>query len=336
MDYGMMSFGSALGEPAAVAAIAPQYTEDVERVLEYGYRNIHRSPTEVGLTDLAEDAARAALEESGTEAGELDLLVFAITDIPEYLYWDPAASLQARLGAHRAEAVLVNQGCVGGITCFDLLAGRFATHPDHRRALVVGANRTCEAYWNRLDTHSLLFSDGAAAAVAGRGHPRLRWRASEVISDGRYADLFLLEHGGAAQPFRAGDEPTTARDAWDLMEFFEYDSDRFEAFIDLLNDRVREVVAQACKRIGASVSDLARVVLLNDNIATLTAVADKLGIPVERTNLQFSLERGHFGAADHLLNLQHHRAAGDFGDGDLIALAGTGRGMHWGCTLLQC
>ncbi|WP_369230378.1 AMP-binding protein [Streptomyces sp. R21] len=122
MDYGMMSFGSALGEPAAVAAIAPQYTEDVERVLEYGYRNIHRSPTEVGLTDLAEDAARAALEESGTEAAELDLLIVAITDIPEYLYWDPAASLQARLGAHRAEAVLVNQGCVGGITCFDLLA----------------------------------------------------------------------------------------------------------------------------------------------------------------------------------------------------------------------
>ncbi|KAB1148674.1 3-oxoacyl-ACP synthase [Streptomyces luteolifulvus] len=249
---------------------------------------------------------------------------------------DGAASLQDRLGAHRAESVLVAQGCVGGITCFDLLAGRFATHPEYRRALVVGANRTCEAYWNRMDTHSLLFSDGAAAAVAGRGHPGLRWRASEVITDGRCADLFLLEQGGAADPFRGGEEPAPARDAWDLMEFFDYDAERFEAFVDLMNDRVREVVARACKRIGVSVSDLARVVLLNDNLSTLTKVADKLGVPLDRTNLDISMEHGHFGAADHILNLRHHRASGDFRAGDLIALAGMGRGMHWGCTLLEC
>ncbi|MEU3528784.1 3-oxoacyl-[acyl-carrier-protein] synthase III C-terminal domain-containing protein [Streptomyces sp. NPDC038707] len=335
MDYGLMSFGSALGEPAAVADIASEYTEDVERVREYGYRHIHRVPDGVGLTDLAVDAARAALEESGTEPAELDLVILAVTDISEYLYWDPAASLQHRLGAHRAEAVLVDQGCVGGISCFDLLAGRFATHPEYRRALVVGANRTCEAYWNRMDTHSLLFSDGAAATVAGRGHPRLRWRASEVLSDGRYADLFRLEQGGAADPFRGGEAPGPARDAWDLMEFFDYDAERFEAFVDLMDDRVREVVARACKRIGASVSDLARAVLLNDNIGTLTKVAGRLGVPLERTNADISLERGHFGAADHILNLQHHRASGDFRDGDLIALAGMGRGMHWGCTLLE-
>ena len=336
MEFGLTSFGSALGDSAAVADLAPEYTEDVERVLDYGYRTIHRCPDGVGLTDLAADAARIALEKSGTEAGELDLLILAITDIPEYLYWDPAASLQARLGAHRAEAVLVGQGCVGGLTCFDLLAGRFATHPEYRRALVLGANRTCEAYWNRMDTHSLLFSDGAAASVAVRAHPRLRWRASEVITDGRYADLFLLEHGGTANPFRAGDEPTTARDAWDLMEFFDYDPDRFEAFAELMNDRVREVVAQACKRVGAHVSDLARVVLLNDNAATLTAVAGKLGLSLDRTNIEFSLAHGHFGAADHLLTLQHHVASGDLEEGDLIALAGMGRGMHWACTILAC
>ncbi|MFJ6621510.1 3-oxoacyl-ACP synthase III family protein [Kitasatospora sp. NPDC091335] len=331
-----MSFGSALGEPVAVEDAVSEYTADVERVQAYGYRTIHRAPDGVGLTDLAFDAARAALDEADTDPAELDLVVLAITDIPEYLYWDAAASLQDRLGAHRAEAVLVSQGCVSGITCFDLLAGRFATHPDYQRALVVGANRTCDAYWNRMYTNSLLFSDGAGAAVAGRDHPELRWRAGEVISDGRYADLFRMDQGGAAAPFQGGRVPPPARDAWDLMEFFDYDTERFQEFIGLMGDRVQEVTARACKRIGVSVSDLARVVLLNDNLSTLTKLADLLGVPPERTNLDISLERGHFGAADHILNLQHHRAAGHLAQGDLIALAGMGRGMHWACALLEC
>ncbi|MEU1127862.1 3-oxoacyl-[acyl-carrier-protein] synthase III C-terminal domain-containing protein [Streptomyces sp. NPDC005899] len=336
MEYGMMGFGSALGEKAAVADIVSEYTADTERVLAYGYRNVHRCPPEVGLTDLSVEAARRALKDAGTEPEELDLVVVAITDIPEYLYWDAAASLQARLGAHRAEAVLISQGCAGGITGFDTLAGRFATHPEYRRALFVGANRTAEAYWNRMETHSLLFSDGAAATVVGRGHPRLRWRGADVITDGRYADFFLMEQGGAHLPFMPGDEQPTARDAWDMMEFFDYDSDRFEGFIELMNDRVREVVHRACARVGVEVGDLARVVLLNDNEQTSRALAAGLGVPGERTNLAFSLEHGHFGAADHLLNLQQHRDAGDLAEGDLIALAGMGRGMHWGCAIIEC
>ncbi len=51
-----MSFGSALGEPLAVADAAPQYTEDTERIQAYGYRAIHRAPPDVGLTDLAANA----------------------------------------------------------------------------------------------------------------------------------------------------------------------------------------------------------------------------------------------------------------------------------------
>ncbi|WP_432101470.1 3-oxoacyl-ACP synthase III family protein [Streptomyces sp. WAC 04229] len=335
MDYGLMGFGSSLGDPVAVEDVVEEYTEDVERIREYGYRRIHRSAPDVGLTDLAADAALAALKDAHVDPRDLDLVVLAITDIPEYLYWDAAAALQSRIGADRAEAVLLSQGCVGGLTCFDQVAGHFAIRSGHQRALIVGANRTCEAYWNRMDTHSLLFSDGAAAAVAGRDHPRLRRRAGEVMSDGRFADLFAMDQGGAAEPFLGGEAPPPARDAWDLMEFFDYDDQRFEEFTDLLTDRVREVVARACARAGVSIGDLARVVLLNDNAATLTTVADKLGVPLARTNAGFSRDHGHFGAADHLLNLQHLHETDALHDGDVIALAGMGRGMHWGCTVVE-
>jgi 3-oxoacyl-[acyl-carrier-protein] synthase-3 len=336
VEFGMTGFGHAIGEPAAVSAVISEYTADVERVLEYGYRTVHRSPADVGLVDLAVEAGVAALHDAGASAREMDLVVLAVTDIPEYLYWDPAASLQARLGAHGAEAMLVSQGCIGGITSLDSVAGRFATHPEYRRALVVSVNRTCEDYCNRMDTNTLVFSDGAAAAVVERGHPALRWRASEIITDGRYADFYRLEQGGAAQPFRCGDKPDRVRNAWEIMDFFGLDPDRFEAFVNLTNDRIYEVVSRTCQRIGRSVSDLARVILLNDNVQTLTTQASLLGIPLEKTNIGISQEFGHFGAADYLFNLQHHRDAGELGNGDLIALAGMGRGFHWGCAVIEC
>ncbi|MEU9464808.1 3-oxoacyl-[acyl-carrier-protein] synthase III C-terminal domain-containing protein [Streptomyces sp. NPDC048312] len=337
--FGLLSLGAAHGERVAVADIVSEYTADTQRVLEYGYRNIHRCPPDVSLCDLAEEAAREALAMADITADQLDLLVLAITDIPEYLYWDPSTHVQHRLGARRAETVLIAQGCIGGITCLDQVAGRFATHPDYQNALVIGVNRTCEAYWNRMETHSLMFSDGAAAAVLRRGHDAYTWRAVETISDGRYSDFFLLEQGGAAVPFTADGAETgmspTVRDAWDMMEFFDYDTDRFATFVDLMNTRVAEVVARACRRIGADVSDLSRVVFLNDNARTLKDVSGKIGVPLDRTNFDISLEHGHFGAADHLFNLRRHILDDAVKPGDLIALAGMGRGMHWACALIE-
>jgi len=321
-----------------VAKILPQYSEDEERILNYGYRNVLRCPPEVGLTDLAVTAGQRALSADGVDPGDLDLVVLAITDICEYFYWDAAASVAHRLGADRAEAMLLTQACTGGVVEFDAVAGRFATHPSYRTALLVAANRTCDEYWNRLDTLPMVFSDGAAAAVARRNHQGLRWLASEVITDGRYADLFRLDAGGAAAPFGAAPVPADAlraRDVWGVMEYFDYDVAQFERFATLQDQRTREVIAAACARAGLATTDIARFLLLNDNREALTKLAASLGVPEDRTNLHLSLEHGHLGAADQLFCLSRYHADGALIEGERLALASRGRGMHWACTILQ-
>src|SRR6266511_3139236 len=54
----------------------------------------HVPPAEAGtgLTDLAESAGQLALKRSGVDAADVDLLVLAMSDIAEHLYWDPAAA----------------------------------------------------------------------------------------------------------------------------------------------------------------------------------------------------------------------------------------------------
>lgn len=338
MDYGLVAFGSVLGDPEPVEAVVSAYTEDIERIHGYGYRTIHRSPPEVGVTDLAADAARKALDAAGLDPGELDLIVLGITDIAEYLYWDPAASLQHRLGAYNAEAILITQACTASLAGLDLIAGRFASHPGYQNALIVGANRTCEAYWNRMDTQSMVFSDGAAAAVARRGHPRLRWRASEAMTDGRYADFHLLEIGGSACPFgttRQATDPPSVRDIWDIMEFFDYDDEPFRQFVDQITKRARLIAQRACAQIGADLRDVRRLIALHDNRRSFESLAAEFGLPISATNLETGLDIGHIGAADVLYSLAADVAAGRLEPADLVALVSMGRGMHWACTLIE-
>jgi 3-oxoacyl-[acyl-carrier-protein] synthase-3 len=336
---GLRAFGRALGQRVAVADVAADYTDEVERVVSYGYEHVYRCPSEVGITDLAEQAGAKALATAGLDADAVDLIVLAVTDLTEYLYWDAAAALQRRLGAIRAEAVLMTQACTSGVVCLDTVAGRFATHPDYQTALVVAANRTSEQYWNRLDTQPLLFSDGAAAVVAARDHHELRWRGTETATDGRWADFFRMDLGGAARPFPPDvavprDELRT-RDAWSIMEDFDYDAERFGAFMHELDARARLVIERACRRAGRAVTDLSRLLFTHDTALAYESLCAELGLPAERTNLAMASEHGHLGAADQLHDLAAYQEAGELRQGDLIALAGRGRGMHWACSLIE-
>jgi 3-oxoacyl-[acyl-carrier-protein] synthase-3 len=337
MSFGIVALGHALGEEIAVADAAPQYTDELRKVAGWGFRGFHRAPDSTGLTDLAEQAGRLALERAGIGADELDLVVLAMTDIAEYLYWDAAAAIQARLGAHRAEALLVNQACGSGVLALDAAAGKFATRAEYRTALVVGANRVCDAYWNRMESTTAITSDGAAAAVLSRGHAERRFLSAAVISDGRYADFFRLETGGTARPFGSdGRVPDRVASPYDRMEeFFGDDHRAMLDFADTVLRREREVFEIACKRAGVQPDGVRRVIHLNDNRQALADLAGELGLPIERTNAELAMAHGHLGCADQLFCLERHLEAGEIGPGDLVALMSTGSGMHWVCALLR-
>lgn len=338
MSFGLVSFGDVLGEPVPVADVVAQYTDDVHRVLGYGYRQVHRSPPDVGLTDLAVRAGQRALHAADVAPSEVDLLVLAVTDITEYLYWDAAADVANRLGATGAEAVLLTQACTTGVMSLDTVAGKFATHPDYTTALVVAANRTCEAYWNRMDVQPMVFSDGAVATVARRGHPHLRWLVTEVTTDGRFAQFYRLDVGGAAAPFGTGEGtggPPAVRDVWSVMEYFDYDAEQFAQFAHDLDEYAVRTTQRACARIGMKTSDLTRLIGVNDNERAMASLAAAHEMPLSRTNHELSAQYGHLGAADQLFCLSRHQAAGELATGDRVALMSLGRGMHWACTILE-
>ncbi|WP_127465389.1 ketoacyl-ACP synthase III [Streptomyces sp. B27] len=128
-------------------------------------------------------AARAALEQAGVGADEVDLLVFSNwTDrqfVPE---WGPHAA--HLLGADRALAFDVCGACTGFVHGVQTAAALFGAHTTWRHALVVSSER----FSRRVRPGSkgeLIVGDAAGAAVLSRGaEPDAGLWDSLLISDG--------------------------------------------------------------------------------------------------------------------------------------------------------
>ena len=341
MSYGIVAMGEALGEPVKITDdVIESYTTNSEAVRSWGYRSFHRAGDDTFLTDLAVRAAGQALDVAAADAADIDLVVVAIADFAEYLCWDAAAAVQGRIGARRAEAVLINQACSSGVIAFDIVAGRFATHPDYQNALIVASNRICETYQNRMEAMMNVLSDGAAAALVRRGHERGRWLGTEVISDGNYADFFRMDTGGTKHPFRTpgapGQEGLRVRNPLDrLAELLDNDARRMLEFVQKFGGNMRSALDRLCARTGTEPGEIKRFIHLNDNQRAMGDMARALNVPRERLNGDLALDHGHFGSADQLLGLRQLMVAGELEDGDVVALTSLGSGMHWAATLLR-
>jgi 3-oxoacyl-[acyl-carrier-protein] synthase-3 len=110
--------------------------------------------------DLAEQAARRAMEAAGVTADQLDLIVLGTTT-PDIVFPSSACLLQARLGANGCPAFDVNAACSGFIFALTT-ADKFIRSGAAKTALVVGAETLTRMLdWSDRNT-CVLFGDGAA------------------------------------------------------------------------------------------------------------------------------------------------------------------------------
>jgi 3-oxoacyl-[acyl-carrier-protein] synthase-3 len=332
MVLGIASLAHVLGEPCDVAMTAGAYVEDPDRVIRWGYRTYHRAAPGTGQTRMAADAARRALDAADLSASDIDYLVVAESGVPEYFIWDPSAAVARELELGATPTLLVTQGCASAVTALQQIAGIMTVRDEVQNVLLVAVNRVSESHINRMRYNACVGSDGAVAAVVHRGHGRLQWLSTEQITDPRYVDFFRVEYGGSAAPTGANLEV----DQLALVhQYFRREPEQLAQFVKDVDHQMSVVVERACRRAGVSMSEIRRLIYLNDNQHSLAGVAKATGIQLEMTNAGLAAELGHVGCADQLICLSIYDSRGELAAGDLVALAGLSGGMQWFCSLLQ-
>ncbi|MCZ6797840.1 MAG: beta-ketoacyl-ACP synthase 3, partial [Gammaproteobacteria bacterium] len=115
------------------------------------------------MVDLAEMAARRAIEAADIDAQDIDLIILA-TSTPDKIFPSSACILQARLDIHGCPAFDVQAVCTGFIYAMTI-AEKFITTGSSKKALVIGAEVFSHILNWKDRTTCVLFGDGAGAVI---------------------------------------------------------------------------------------------------------------------------------------------------------------------------
>ena len=269
--------------------------------------------------DMAEHAARAAIDAAGLQPADIDLISYGTTT-PDLVFPNCGALLQARLGCRGVPAFSLEAACSGFIYAL-AVADKFVRAGDARRALVVGSEVLSRITDQSDRSTAILFGDGAGAVVlTASEEPGII--STRLHADGSYQNLLYCTGGPArgAAPgiMRPGD---TIRMAG---------SEVFKLAVTLLG----RVVDETLLANHMDKSELSWLVPHQANLRIIQAVAKKLGMPMERVIVTVQ-EHGNTSTASVPLALDVGVRDGRIQRGDTLLLEALGGGVTWGSALLR-
>jgi len=294
-------------------------TTDEWIVQRTGIRERHIAAPGELTSDLALNAARAALTGAHVDAQSIDLIVLA-TSTPDQTFPATAVSVQSGLGITHGAAFDLQAVCSGFVFALAttdalLRAGSF------KRALVIGA----ETFSRILDwedrTTCVLFGDGAGALVL-EAQPQPGDKTDRGIltthlrSDGRHKNKLYVD-GGPSSTQTVGHLRMEGREV-------------FKHAVAMITD----VIDDAFKATGYTATDIDWFVPHQANKRIIDGSAHKLGIAPEKVVITVD-RHGNTSAASIPLALADAVADRRIKRGNLILLEAMGGGFTWGSALVR-
>ncbi len=270
-------------------------------------------------SDLATHAARAALDNAGLVAGDIDCIIVA-TSTPDLTFPSVGTMVQANLGMTRGYAFDVQAVCAGFIFAL-CTANAMIVSGQANRIMVIGAETFSRIMdWTDRGT-CVLFGDGAGALILGAedGAGTSQDRgilATDLNSDGRYRDMLYVDGGvsstGTVGKVRMQGNPL------------------FRQAVEKLTQTAETTLARA----GLTADDVAWIVPHQANIRIIQGTAKKMGVPMDRV-IQTVQDHGNTSAASIPLAMSVGAADGRIKRGDLLLSEAIGGGLAWGAVALR-
>ncbi len=269
-------------------------------------------------SDLATNAAEAALADAGLSADDIDAIIVA-TSTADLTFPSAATMVQAQLGMTKGFAFDVQAVCAGFVFALSN-ANALILSGQAKRVLVIGAETFSRIMdWSDRST-CVLFGDGAGALILelqdGEGTAQDRGiLATDLNSDGRYKDLLYVDGGVSTQ--------STGHLRMQGNQVFRH-----------AVEKLAKTAETALQSVGLNNSDVDWIVPHQANIRIIQGTAKKMGLPMENVVVTVQ-DHGNTSAASIPLALSVGKQRGQIKQGDLVVTEAIGGGLAWGSVVLR-
>ena len=283
-----------------------------------GIKRRHFAAEGETTSDMAIAAARAALDDAGLDANDIDAIILA-TSTADLTFPSAATMVQTGLGMTGGFAYDVQAVCAGFVYALSTANAQIISG-QAKRILVIGAETFSRLMdWNDRST-CVLFGDGAGALVLeatdAQGTSNDRGILSvDLNSDGSYRDILYVDGG-----------VSTGQTGYLRMEGKEV----FRHAVEKLS----KTAENAMERAGVKAGDIDWVVPHQANIRIINSTARKMGVPMSKvvTTVQ---DHGNTSAASIPLALSVAKQNGQIKENDLLVTEAIGGGLAWGALVIR-
>ncbi|MDP3419405.1 MAG: beta-ketoacyl-ACP synthase III [Thiobacillus sp.] len=290
-------------------------TNDQWIVARTGIRERHIAAEGEFTSDLAVEAARAALDAAGLAIDDIDLLLVATTT-PDLVFPSTACIVQSKLGMTNGKPAFDLQAVCSGFVYAMSVADQFIKTGAAKHVLVIGAETLSRITdWNDRG-NCILWGDGAGAVVLGASaEPGII--ATHIHADGRHKELLRTTCGTST----GMKEPALMRMEGNAV---------FKMAVNTLD----RIVDETLEANGLQKSDIDWLVPHQANIRIISATAKKLGMSMDNVVTTVA-GHGNTSAASVPLAFDVAVRDGRIKRGQTVMMEAFGGGFTWGSVLLK-
>lgn len=273
------------------------------------------APNDWATSDLAVEAGRAALEEAGMQASDLDMILLG-TDSPDYITPATSVVVQHKLGAKNAGTFDIGCACASFPTGLNTAAGLIQSNPHIKNVMVIGAYMMHKLSDWENDVMSFFYGDGAGAAILTVSE-KPGFVSSTFYADGSYHKHWGIYSGGTFEPVTV-DSVKEGRTFVKLVTPFP---------AEVNNEGWPARMQELSKNGNFDLKDIDLVIYTQVRLNSIKLVQEKLGLPLEKAHWVMD-KWGYTGSACIPMAFDDARKQGKVKSGDLIAFIGSGVGYN--------
>lgn len=287
-----------------------------------GIKERHIAEDNEYTTDLATNAAKAAIADAGITAEEIDLVLLA-TVSPDYFTPCCACVVQEHIGAVNAAAFDFNAACSSFITGM-VMAEQFIKNGTYKNILLVCADTLSKVADYEDRATCVLFGDAAGAAVLSADDTAKGVLASELGADGTGAmyitSLAVREDEEEIEKRVSGRKETVWMAGQAVMKF--------------AVKTMAEATDRVLEKAGLTYDDIKLVVPHQANYRIVDSAIKRMGI--EKDKVMLTLEKyGNTSASCIPSALTDAVKEGRIQRGDKVVVVGFGGGLTWGAAVFE-